>query len=123
MAVSVFKAALLSRFNFPSTEYWFRMNMNSLTLLAVFALGVMFTCFVSILTLYIQKEIGLQETERITEDLIANRRKILEKSQKFVLVPDESHLSVGSDTELSVDPAVYVSTAETPEKKNSKDGI
>jgi hypothetical protein len=75
------------------------------------------------LTLYIQKEIGLQETERITEDLIANRRKILEKSQKFVLVPDESHLSVGSDTELSVDPAVYVSTAETSEKKNSKDGI
>jgi hypothetical protein len=123
MAVSVFKAALLPRFNFPSTEYWFRGNMNSLTLLAVFALGVMFTCFVSMLTLYIQKEIGLQETERITEDLIANRRKILEKSQKFVLVPDESHLSVGSDTELSVDPAVYVSTAETSEKKNSKDGI
>ncbi|XP_046645877.1 protein adenylyltransferase Fic-like [Daphnia pulicaria] len=121
MAVSVFKAALLPRFNFPSTEYWFRGNMNSLTLLAVFALGVMFTCFVSMLTLYIQKEIGLQETERITEDLIANRRKILEKSQKFVLVPDESHLSVGSDTELSVDPAVYVSTAETSEKKNSKD--
>jgi hypothetical protein len=123
MAVSVFKAALLPRFNFPSTEYWFRGNMNSLTLLAVFALGVMFTCFVSMLTLYIQKEIGLQETERITEDLIANRRKILEKSQKFVLVPDESHLSVGSDTDLSVDPAVYVSTAETSEKKNSKDGI
>jgi hypothetical protein len=70
MAVSVFKAALLSRFNFPSTEYFHRVNMNNLTLLAVFALGVMFTCFVSILTLYIQKEIGLHETERITEDLI-----------------------------------------------------
>ena len=98
--------------------------MNNLTLLAVFALGVMFTCFVSILTLYIQKEIGLHETERITEDLIASRRKILEKSRKFVLVPEESHLSVGSDTELSVDPAVYVSTnADTPEKKKSKDGI
>ena len=70
MAVSVFKAALLSRFNFPSTEYFHRVNMNNLTLLAVFALGVMFTCFVSILTLYIQKEIGLHETERITEYII-----------------------------------------------------
>lgn len=121
MAASVFKAALLSRFNFPSSEYWFRVNMNTLTLVAVFALGVMFTCIVSIMTLYIQKEIGFQEVDRTAENLIANRRKFLEKSQKFVLVPDESQLSV-SDTELSVDPALYLSAAAEAPKKKNKDG-
>ncbi|XP_057369297.1 protein adenylyltransferase Fic-like [Daphnia carinata] len=118
MAASVFKAALLSRFNFPSSKYWFRVNMNTLTLVAVFALGVMFTCIVSIMTLYIQKEIAFLQVDRTKEDLIADRRKILEKSQKFVMVPGESQLSVG-DTELSVDPAAYLSpAAETPKKKN-----
>lgn len=121
MAASVFKAALLSRFNFPSSKYWFRVNMNTLTLVAVFALGVMFTCIVSIMTLYIQKEISFMEVDRTKEDLIANRRKILEKSQKFVMVPGESQLSVG-DTELSVDPAAYLSPAAETSKKKNKDG-
>lgn len=121
MAVSVLKAVLLSRCSLPSNLYSERGNMNTFTLVAVFSLGVMFTCIVSILTVYIQKEVGQYEMERKTEDLIADRRKILEKSHKFILIPDESQLSV-VDTELAIDPSLYVNSDESP-KQEDKHGI
>ena len=84
--------------------------MNTFTLLAVFTLGVVFTCLVSILTVYIQKDIKWFEVEQKREDLIAIRQQILEKSHKFILIPDESQLSV-VDTELALDPSLLNSGA------------
>lgn len=121
MAASVLKAALLSRWNIPSSFSSNQANMNTFKLLAVFALGVIFTCIVSILTVYVQQEIERSALERKTNDLIADRRKILEKSHKFILIPDESQLSV-VDTEIAIDPALYSTSphheAPTHEGKN-----
>ena len=118
MAVSLFRAALLSRFYIPSTTLTSKqVTMNTFTLLAVFTLGVLFTCIVSVLYFH-HLEIGHQETERNIADLIADRRKLLEKSQKLIMIPDESQLTV-FDTDVSVDPALYTySTNETPQKDN-----
>lgn len=115
------KAALLSRFSVPSSVYSDRGNMNTFTLFAVFALGVLFTCIVSFLTVYIQKEVGQIEADGKMDDLIADRRKILEKSHKFILIPDESQLSV-VDTELSIDPSLYLNTVDETPKEAHKHG-
>lgn len=111
MAVTVMKAAILPRCYYFSHYFPSQTSiMNTFTLLAVFTLGVVFTCLVSILTVYIQKDIKWFEVEQKREDLIAIRQQILEKSHKFILIPDESQLSV-VDTELALDPSLLNSGA------------
>lgn len=74
--------------------------MNTLTLVAVFSLGVILTLFTSFLAVYIQNEVKGHRSYSDIEEIIANKRKIFEKSLKILSAPDESQLSV-PDVELS----------------------
>ena len=73
--------------------------MNNVTICLVFFSGVFSTLLFSFLTSQsVQNEI-INEVER--NELIKNRKKILENSQKLVFIPDESQLSVLVNTEES----------------------
>lgn len=74
--------------------------MNTLTLVAVFSSGVILTLLTSFLAVYVQNEVKGFKSDSELEQLIANKRKIFEKSRKFLSVPEESQLSV-TDAEIS----------------------
>lgn len=75
-------------------------SMNTLTLVAVFSSGVILTLLTSFLAVYVQNEVKGFKSDSELEQLIANKRKIFEKSRKFLSVPEESQLSV-TDAEIS----------------------
>ena len=92
-------------------------NMNVVSLVAVFSLGIACTVLVSFLSEHFRNELLRQESERLVAEAIASRREIFEKSRSLTSIPDESQLTV-VDAELVSKSAVQ----KNPERKQNPNG-
>ena len=91
MAASVLTVVLTSHFRWDfNRKSLSRINMNAISLIAVFTLGIVFTLLVSFLSEHVRNESIRQQSE----EAIATRRKIFEKSRALTSIPDESQLTV-----------------------------
>ena len=81
-------------------------KMNTATLFGVFSFGVLLTVCVSFFATYLTSENFIQ-SERAVEHLIASKRRAFELSQSVISIPEESQLTVVSETESLLDIFAY----------------